>query len=206
MAKHIEEEGILEGASQEVPKVDPKVQREVDTYTMGLSKLLHGKESSREIMEMLKGGEPQTTIPATALLVNGMMESSIGNPPSLDVLVAAGSFLVGDLIEIGNAAGIFQLETEEQIGPILQETMQKYIEDGLEKGTIDPIELQEKTEGLMSAEQQGMGMRDAGANEVPMEPDQNTAMQAYGAKMERKGALKGGQQAEVKMKKALGGR
>ena len=129
-----------------------------------------------------------------------------GNAPSLDVLLVGAQFLIGDLIEIGNAAGFFQLETEEQIAPILQDTMQRYIEDGLKKGTIDPIELQQKTEGLMTPEQQGMGMKAAGATGLPMEPNQNTAMQSYGAKMQRKGALQGGQEANVKMKKALGGR
>lgn len=207
MEKELQENVEMKGAAPE-QQIDPKAKQEMEAYITGLSKLIHGKDSSRQILEMLKGGEPQTTIPATALAVNEMMEGTLkqkGAPPSLDVVLAGGQFLISDLIEIGNASGIFNLTTEEQIGPILQDTMQQYIEKGLENGSIDPVELQKLAEPLMNEEQFNYGMQNAGAAGIPMEPDQNTAMQSYGAKMQKKGALQGGQDAKIKMKKAMGG-
>lgn len=198
---------VPEGNPQE-QQIPPKVRQEMEAYITGLSKLMHGKESSGQIFEMLKGGEPQKTIPATALAVNSMMEGALkqrGSPPSLDVVLAGGQFIISDLIEIGNASGIFNITTEEQIGPILQDTMQQYIEKGLDEGTIDPVELQQKAEPLMNQNDFDQGMQLAGQADIPMEPNQNTAMQSYGAKMERKGMLQGSKDAGIKMKKALGG-
>lgn len=187
--------------SPETQQVDPKVQREIEAYISGLSKMLHGKETRNQVLSMLKSAEPQIAIPQTALTVNMQMEQAIsskGKKPSLDVLAAAAQFLVGDLLEIGNAAGIFNIQDEQQIGAILTDTMQQYIEKGLKDGSIDPIELQQKAEPLMDEEHRALGMEAAKRTGIPLEPDQNTAMQAYGRKMEMKGMLKGGKQGMVR--------
>ena len=184
---------ISEEAKQELP---PQAKREVEAYVLGLSKMLHSKETSRKVLDMLKSGPPEQVIPYTALQVNQQMESAVtakGKKPSLDTLFAAGQFLVGDLIEIGNAAGIFQLETEEQIAPIVQNTFQVYIEKGLKNGTIDPIELQKKVEPLMPEEHRQLGLQAAKRTGVPEQPDEGTAMEVYAMQRMRKGALQGGQ-------------
>ena len=186
-------------APQENPQVqeqqvDPKVQKEVEAYTLGLSKMLHSSKTSPKIVEMLSAGEPQKTIPQIALLVNGQMEQAAtkgGKKPSFDVLLGAAQFLVGDLIEMGNAAQIFNIQAEEEIAPILQNTLQAYIEKGLRDKTLDPIELQRAAEPLMAEKHRDAGLRGAEASGLPAEPSQITAMEAYAQRREQKGMLKG---------------
>lgn len=176
-------------------KMDPAAEKEVQAYVFGLSKLLHSKQTSNKVVEMLKAGKPEQTIPHTALLLNSQMEETVrakGKPPSLEVLFESGQFLVGDLIEIGNAAGIFQLETEEQIAPILQSTFQQYIRAGLKNKTIDPIELQQKVEQMMPEDVKAQGLQMAERTGVPLKPDQSTAMEAYAMQRAQKGSLQGG--------------
>lgn len=186
-------EQVLQDAPEE-QKIDPKIQREAEAYILGLSKMLHSKNTSPKVQEMLKAGDPQETIPEVAMLVNDQMEQAAtkgGKKPSLDTLVAASQFLVGDLIEIGNASGAFKLESEDEVAMVLQNTMQKYIEKGLADGSLDPIELQKKTEPLMSEEHRNAGLRGAEASGVPTEPSQMTAMEAYAKQKMGKGQPKG---------------
>jgi hypothetical protein len=161
-------------------------------YISGLMKLLHSKDTAPHVEEMLKSGPPEQTIPATALQINGQMEEAAGQKPPLETALIAGVYLVQDLIEIGNAAGYFELQDPEQMKPILQTTMQQYIEAGLQDGTIDPVELQEKVEPLMDEEQRATGMQAAELTGIPKAPTQETAMSAYGRQMERKGVMSGG--------------
>ncbi len=186
-------------------EVDPKVAQEVDSYIAGLSKLMHSPETSARIVEMLKSNDPAKSIPAAALTINARAEEEYAKSngkPSLDVLLNAGAFIVNDLIEIGNAAGLFQLETEEEIAPILQDTMQQYIEKGLDEGSIDPVELQQKVEPLMNDEHRALGMEAASRSGIPDGPNQNTAMESYGRKMQHKGMLRGQQEMKGSMQNA----
>lgn len=176
---------------QDQQQLDPKVEKEVQAYTMGLSKMLHSKKTQPQVVQMLKsGGDPETLVPQIALLINDQMETAVkqkGQKPSLEVLLGAAQFLVGDLIEMGNAMGIFQIETEEQIGPILQNTMQKYIEKGLKDGSVDPIELQQKVEPMMPEDMRQKALGIAEAEGIPSAPNQLTAMEAYAQKRMAKG-------------------
>jgi len=165
------------------PTVDPQTEQEVQSYVMGLSKILHGQKTQPQVISMLKsGGEPEKLIPQVALMINDQMEQAVkgkGKKPSLEVLVAASQFLVGDLIEMGNAVGTFQIESEEQVAPILKNTMQMYIEKGLKDGSLDPIELQKKVEPLMTEEHKSLGIEATKRSGLPEAPGQLTAMEAY---------------------------
>ena len=181
---------VPQGNPQE-QQLDPKMEREVQAYVMGLSKMLHGKKTQPQVVQMLKsGGPPEQLVPQVALLVNDQMESAVkqkGQKPSLEVLLGAAEFLVGDLVEMGNALGVFQVETEEQVAPILQNTMQTYIEKGLKDGSIDPVELQQKVEPLMPEDMRQKALGIAEAEGLPAEPNQMTAMEAYAQKRMAKG-------------------
>lgn len=182
----------MKGQEEVAPQMNPKVQKEAEAYITGLSKMLHSKETSRQVVGMLEAGDPQVTVPETALQVNSMMEQSVKKKPSLDVLVNAGAFLVSDLIEIGNAAGIFEITEPEQIEPILKSTMQTYIEKGLADGSIDPVELQNMAEPMMDEEHRAAGLEGAEMFGVPTEANETTAMSVYGAQQKRKGMMQGG--------------
>jgi hypothetical protein len=129
-------------------------------------------------------------------MINSMMEQEArkgGRPPSLELLFQAGIVVVGDLIEIGNAKGIFDIQDEQEIGAILQGTMQKYIEKGLKDGTIDPVELQQKAEAMLAPEDREAALGMAEREGVPVEPNEHTAMEVYADKKVRKqGMLQGG--------------
>jgi hypothetical protein len=103
-------------------------------------------------------------------------------------------YLVSDLIEVGNAGGYFKVDQEEQVRDITQATFQNYIERGLKDGSIDPIELQSSVEPLLNEQQKTMGSQFGGEHKVPERPNEETAMEVYGAERERAGVLKGGQQ------------
>lgn len=177
-------------------KVDPATQKQMQSYIMGLSHLVHGKETRTQVMNVLSSGDPQDTVPQAALMVNDQMQQAVtskGKPPSFDVLTGAAQFLVGDLIELGNSAGYFKVDTPEQVAPILKSTMQQYIERGLKDGSIDPIELQKKVEPMMNEEHRQLGLEAASRSGIPQTPDQTTAMEVYARQRMQKGMLKGGQ-------------
>lgn len=175
---------------------DPKLEKESQAYITGLMKILHSKETSPKIMEILKSAPPEQAVPQVALMVNQQMEDAArakGKPPSLEVLLGAGIYLTQDLLEMGNAAGIFQIEGEEAAGEIIKSTLQTYIEKGLKDKTIDPVELQEKVQPLLDEAGMGQGMEAASANGIPEKPDQMTAMEQYASKREQKaGMMRGG--------------
>lgn len=172
----------------EEPQVSPQEEREMQAYVSGLSKMLHGKDTRDKVYGILKAGPPEKTIPEAALLINGQMEDaarSKGKPPSLKVLLNSGVYLVSDLAEIGLAGGFWQL-TEDQMPPILQETMQKYIEVGIKKGTVDPLEIQGIAEKNLSPEQREQGLSMGQQTGVPGEMDNSVQMEAYASGRERK--------------------
>lgn len=184
------QEGLLQNVeSKELSKED-------QVYISGLMKLLHSKKTAPVIDEMLSSGPPEQTIPQVALMVNDQMEKEVSKKKKveLETLLLGGMYLVSDLIELGNAGGIFQIEDEEQIRDITQATFQTYIERGLKDGSIDPIELQSKVEPLLNEQQKGLGGQLGGEHQVPTAPNEDTAMEVYGAQRERAGMLKGGQQ------------
>lgn len=181
--------GLLQGEEEQ------QLSRKDQAYIGGLMKMLHSKETSSTIDEMLQAGPPEQTIPEISMMVSRQMEDAVSKKatkPELETILKGGIYLVSDLIEIGNAGGFFQIESEEQVQPIMQATFQKYIETGLEDGSIDPIELQAKVEPLLNEQQIQVGSEAASGSGIPMKPDQSTTMAAYGAQMQRKGMLKGG--------------
>ena len=178
MQGQLEQQGQGQG-----PQADPELQRKVDSYSSGLLKMIHGKETRGQVFEMLSSGPPDMTIPRTALMINQRMEGAIsekGTKPELPVLLASGTILVGELVEVANAGNLFKQEPQpEQVQKILQDTFQMYIEDGVKKGKIDPIELQKLVEPMMSPEQKDFGMNAGAQFGVPGQPGVSAAMESY---------------------------
>lgn len=150
-------------------ELTPQQEHEVKTYISILSKMLHGEKTKASVYEMLKAGDPMQTIPTIALQVNDQAEQVLkqqGGKPTLDTLVAGAQFLINDLVEIGNAGGFFEINIEDPnvAGPLLTNTMQPYIEKGLKDGSIDPVELQELVEPMMSEDARAQGMQIANEN------------------------------------------
>jgi len=160
--EQLQQAGMLEGLTNP-DKLNPKDKQEMDSYVTMLMDLIHNKATSSSILDMLKSGDPNQTVPATALQVNSMAENmvaqSTGSPPTTNALLGGSIYLVSDLIETGNASGIFSITDEGQVTQIFQDTLQQYIHQGIKNGTIDPVELQQSVEPLLSNEQRQVGMQ-----------------------------------------------
>jgi len=162
--------GDILGNPQEA---DPALVRQTESMVAGLLKLTHGEETRGEVLEILKSEEgPESSVPMAAEMIFKKLDDA---EIPLAVRTSAFTVLVTDLVELGNAAGAFQVP-EEGVSAILQSSLQRYIEYGVKAGIIDPIELQKQAETLMTPEQKERGGGLAQANGVPMEPTEQQAI------------------------------
>ena len=159
----------------------PEDARRTKVYLAGLSDLLYNKDTKTQVFESIKSGPPEKSVPNTAMVLNSQMERQVtekGSPPALSTKINANLFLVSELVEMGNAGGLWALD-KEQMTPIFQETLKQYIHKGIKEKTIDPIELQGAMEGLLTEEQKQQGLQAAQARGIPAEPGVSHAMEKY---------------------------
>lgn len=166
-------------------------------YTNALLKVVHSKKTRNKVHDMLGSTHPEISVPKTTLMINGLVEKKAregGKPPSLETLLYANTLLINDLIEVGNLAEVWDepVADEQRVGAILQDTMQQYIQKGLKDGTIDPIELQQKVEPLMSEEHRTAANQWGQKVGVPQEPGEAAAMEQYAQQRVRKQQMLGG--------------
>lgn len=162
--------------AQAPPEKDPKkAAGKVDHYVTVLMNELHGPETRDEVLDILKSSDdPYITIPQAALAVNDMAAMKVqqaGGRLDLNTQFQASQYLVSDLMEIGNAFGLFKVD-QKDFGDLLEDSLQGYIERGLEDGSIDPIELQLTAEGFMTQNQKVGGHYLAQEHGMPYEPQQ----------------------------------
>jgi hypothetical protein len=168
-------------------EMDPEKQQKVDNYVLGLASLLHDKKTKSTIYDMLKSAPPEKSIPNTANMVNQKMEGSIkqkGQQIPLEIGLNANIFLVSELAMIGNEGGFFELN-EDDVGEILKSTLQSYIHKGLKDKTIDPVELQQKMEGLLTDQERSNGIQTGQKMGIPGEAGMKTAMESYASQREQ---------------------
>ena len=179
--------GVLSGDPEQ------KMDKQQEAYVGALVRVLHDKQTSPMVQEMLKAGPPEQTIPRITMEVNDMMQQTIarkgGQPADLETTFLGGAYVVSDLIEIGNAGGFFEVSDEDQVKEILQTTIQTYVERGLKDGSIDPVELQAITEPLLQDSDREEGIAYAKKEGLSMQADENVAMEAFGQKKYREGML-----------------
>jgi len=166
--------GVVESLNAETKgkELSPKMKKELEGYKTLLTKLMHSKETRGTTMKMLQG-PAQVSVPMAAITINAQAEGIMkekGIDVSQDVKIMGSVLLVSDLIELGNASGKWERPIgEEEMKLIYQDTLQDYIEKGIQNGTIDPIELQQQTEPLMNQNQREVGTMLAQKGGVPME-------------------------------------
>lgn len=191
------------GQQEGVPQEQPEMSAKDEAYVGGLMKLLHSRQTSGNIVGMLKSAPPEKSIPQAALTIfqqyDKQVSSKSGSQTPLETKLIGGVYLVGDLIEIGNASAAFERQlTQEDFQPLLQETMQPYIHQGLKDGSIDPVELQAALEPLMDDQQLAQGMQAAEATGTPLVAGQAAAMETYASQRERRAVNKASNQAAGK--------
>jgi len=191
--------------TQEAPQEDKKLKKEINVYEGGVSKILHGNKTKAKVYEILKSAPPEQSVPEATLTVNMQMIDILnqkGKKPSLEAIFGGTVFTIHELLEIGEAGGFFDKPMDDQsVKPVLQASLQRMIEEGVRAKVIDPIELQEKIEPLLSDEQKQMGLAAGEQTGVPAEPNEGVAMEKYAndrvhqdrQMMSKRAAAKGGQ-------------
>jgi len=166
--------------NQDETKIPEKKKKEYASYIDMLMYTIHGEKTRDGIIEMLSSDAPERSVPATALRVNKSVEDGIkkkGQKVANDTKAAGASYLVGDLVELGNTANLWdkQVNADEMKG-YLQETMSKYIHTGIKEGTIDPVELQKEVEPLLTDEQRAVGDQLSQRANLPGQATSNMAV------------------------------
>lgn len=166
------EQGIL--ATQGRPKrgIPPQKQKALEAYTNMAMTMIHGKEGKDKVREMLKSGPAEVSVPNSVLTINQFLEQSINaekGKVQKDVVMAATTPIVADLIDIGNGEGYFQVEAEEAQA-ILKDTVQQYIETSVKNGSMDPIKLQGQMQPLANKEQVQAGLTGIEQGRIPPVP------------------------------------
>lgn len=170
-------------------QVSPEMQGKVDDYTSILMNLMHSKNTRDDVINMLKSSkDPYITIPQAAMAINDSASNQIktqgGKGVDIETQFMASQYLVQDLMEIGNAYQLFQV-SQEDFGPLLQDSMQMYIERGLKDGSIDPIELQLTAESAMTENQRIGGQYLAQQCGLGHAPNQQQVIQQTEARTKR---------------------
>lgn len=190
---------------QPVNPEDKKKQDKIDSYVVALMNELHGSETRDDVLDILKNGkDPYIGIPEAAMAVNDAAVAKFeqnGVKVDLNTQFNASQYLVNDLMEIGSKFGFFEV-TQDDFAPLLEDSLQTYVERGLKDGTIDPVELQLTAEKFTSENQRIAGLYHGQENGVPPAPQQqqiihqiqqNAAREAT-AEEKKKQAVAAGQQ------------
>lgn len=154
---------------------DQKKQDKIDSYVVALMYELHGSETRDDVLDILKNGkDPYIGIPEAAMAVNDAAVAKFeqnGVKVDLNTQFNASQFLINDLMEIGSKFGFFEV-TQDDFAPLLEDSLQTYVERGLKDGTIDPVELQLTAEKFTSENQRIAGLYHGQENGVPPAPQQ----------------------------------
>ncbi len=172
-----------EGQPQE-QKVDPKLQKQMDSYIAALMYSMHNPKTSGNVIEMLKSAPPEQSIPYTAMQLNSQIEQSfskkMGGKVADEVKLAGAMYLASDLSELGNAAKLWEKPVSEQDVPkMFQGIVTKYIHQGLKDGSIDPIKLQADTEPLLNDKQRQIGQTLQKEIGLPDQPTESMGVDMY---------------------------
>ena len=154
---------------QRTPEYQKK-QDKIDSYVVALMYELHGSETRDDVLDILKNGkDPYIGIPEAAMAVNDAAVAKFeqnGVEVDLNTQFNASAYLVNDLMEIGSKFGFFEV-TQDDFAPLLEDSLQTYVERGLKGGTIDPIELQLTAEKFTTENQRIAGLYHGQENGVP---------------------------------------
>jgi len=182
-------------------------EKEMNAYKSMISQMLHGEETKDKIYGMLQSGDPSKTVPAAALAVSSQATDAFkqkkGKAPALETLIGGAVVLGTELIEIGNTGGFFQVD-ESTAMPLVEAASKAIILDGIKKDYIDPVELQELTNGGLSESHSKEGLSMAEERGIPKEAGESVAMEQYASRRE-KGALAKSQQATTPQQQPVSG-
>lgn len=187
-------EGMDEGAREgevslsQIFNISPEVERglEVDKdkmVTKGM-KLIHTPKSRESILKMLNWNRPIDTIATATNQIITQLDKVSGYKVNDLVKVTAGIELMGQIIELGEAAERIPVMSDEEVQTSLAVTTEKYLKQEIKAGRVDQEALAASMEKAMAG----------------LEPEQLTGLQeqltainntAVGSTMQGAGAVAG---------------
>lgn len=184
---------LAEPARPNQSKNDP----EFTQYKSMLSSMLHSKQTSKNIDDMLNSGlPPEQAVPEIAKQLSAQAANTFQkNKKELSTRTVVGGalFLATELVDLGRTGGFFDV-TKETAMPIVEKATRAVIKDGLSQGYVDPIELQKQTNDAFGPEQAQEASAVGAKYGVPAQADETVAMEVYAKQKNQAQALAGGGQ------------
>ena len=165
-------------------KIDPQTLRKIkvdhEKYVVKGMELIHSEATRDSIIELLKSGDPVGALVKTLVMILHKVDEA-ARTAGIEVedsakLLGAGE-LLGQLYEIGKAAGIMKLEPDE-IHLALAGSIQNYVKDEVAAGRIDPKKLAATMKNNLSQ----LPAKDKAASLLAMKKIEQTGKN-YSAKM-----------------------
>jgi len=142
---------------------------QLDAYKNNATLLVFSEKSQAAVLQELQVDKnPVKSIALTANDLNRQLQSGLeadGEGMTEVTLCLGAAHLVGELILLAEAAGLYELTPEDRL-EAFRHTVMKYFADGLADGSIDPAELQATIEPIMTEEQRAFGLQHAEQNGI----------------------------------------
>ncbi|MDH5299244.1 MAG: hypothetical protein OEV91_09525 [Desulfobulbaceae bacterium] len=156
-------QGLLSGMGGGEPQANGQDdQRQTENFLLNGMDIIHNEQTRDNILEALKHGEPTDTVANLAWTVLTKLEQSAeqsGKQLSDNVKMNGGNALIGEIIEVGQLAGVLPEMSEEERALSLQKVVAKYMEREIKAGRINPQELQQA--GQQASQKLGLNMKSA---------------------------------------------
>ena len=151
---------VMEVLGQEGQEPSPQMLKQLENINGAMVDMMYRPETKSVIQKMLTDAPPEMALPhVTNMLMQkfeDMMEQKNG-PMDLQMKLGVGVMTFSEVTELAQGLGKMPQDMpEEQTQELLKATIQQYIQKGLKEKTIDPIELQEAVEPLLTPEEQAM--------------------------------------------------
>lgn len=150
-------------------QMSPAKQKQLKNVQAMLTDMLYHPETKQSVQAMLKSSPPNVSIPGATNAVFQKFEDMIAQkqkkPMPLDMRLASGVALFSEVMELSEDMEVIPEDlSESDVQGLLKDTMQQYIQKGLKTKSIDPIELQQQVEPLLSEDERAIGLQ-MGANQ-----------------------------------------
>lgn len=190
----------------------PEKKQQVKQMQNMLTDMVYHPETKATVQDMLKSAPPQQSIPGAVNTVFQKFEDMVaqkqGKPMPLDMKLAGGIALFAEIMEIAEAMDVIPEDmSEEEMQPYLRETMEQYIKKGLKTKSIDPIELQQQIEPLLTDDEMAVGLAMGQQQGTPGQLQQAQAQEGMYQQRSQPDKLKaaGLQKSNQQMQQALQG-
>jgi len=138
-------EGLLAGQMQSQPSqqspLTPDQEKTLGKFIANGMRLIHSEQTRDMVLRRLQVGEPVNAVADATLNIILQVERDAENkgiPVDDDIKAAGASELMSQIIEVGETAGIFEMD-EQQIKDAAGQAVGKYFQQGIDSGKI-PIE------------------------------------------------------------------